>query len=175
MPSKRKREEQIRNLISREYRLYQEEEAFASMPKSLYEKACRFSERIIHIEPDKKSRAKIQETIEFAHLKVTPGGTTSVTIFFLLATVIPTIILMALTALKLPGISFGYGLMLLMLSLFFTFYVHTYPKRLRRKYESDAGSEIVTLVLYIAMYMRNVPNLEAAVKFAAENLGGSMG
>src|SRR3989344_5471774 len=175
MPSKRKREEQIKKLISREYKLYQEEEAFASMPKSLYERACRFAERTLHIEPDKKSRPKIQETIEFAHLKVTPGGTTSATIFFLSITLIPTMVLMTLPLLNLPGLPFGYGVMTLLLALFFTFYVHTYPKRLRRKYEADAGSEIVTLVLYIAMYMRNVPNLEAAVKFAAENLGGSMG
>ena len=175
MPSKRKREEQIKDLISREYRLYQEEEKFASLPRTLYEKSCRFAESILHIEPDKKSRTKMQETIEFAHLKVTPGGTTSLTILFLLATVIPTMALMALPLLKLPGLSLGYGAMTLMLVLFFTYYVYSYPKRLRRRYESDTGSDIVTLILYIAMYMRNVPNLEAAVKFAADNLGGSMG
>ncbi len=174
MQSKRKREEQIKKLISREYRLYQEEEAFASMPKSLYERACRFSERL-HIEPDKKSRAKIQETIEFAHLKATPAGTTSLTVMFLLATLIPIMALMATPLLGLPGLSLGYGAMALMLALFFTYYIYSYPKRLRRRYESDTGSEIITLVLYIAMYMRNVPNLEGAVRFAAENLTGSMG
>ncbi|MBI4174575.1 MAG: hypothetical protein HY517_02930 [Candidatus Aenigmarchaeota archaeon] len=175
MPSKRKREEQIRKLISREYKLYQEEERFASLPRTLYEKACRFSYSMLHIEPDKKSRAKIEETIDFAHLKVTPGGTVSFTILFMLATIIPTMILMVLPLFRLPGLQLGYGAVALMLIMFFTFYIYTYPKRLRRKYEADAGSEIVTLVLYIAMFMRNVPNLEAAVKFAAENLGGSMG
>lgn len=174
MPSKRKREERIKQLISREYRLYQEEERFASLPRTLYEKACRFAERL-GIEPDKKSRTKIEETIEFAHLKVTPRGTTSLTVLFLLVTMIPTMILMALPVLRLPGLPLGYGLMTLLLVIFFTFYIHTYPKRLRRRYESETGSEIVMLILYIAMYMRNVPNLEGAVRFAADNLGGSMG
>ncbi len=175
MPASKKREEQIKRLISREYKLYQEEERFASLPKTLYEKACRFAESVIHVEPDKKSRPKIQETIDFAHLKVTPAGTSSLTILFALLTSIPTIILMVLHILNLPGLSFGYGILVLILALFFTFYLYTYPKSLRRRYESEAGSDIVTLVLYIAMYMRNVPNLEGAVKFAAENLGGLMG
>ncbi len=172
---KRKREEQIRKLISREYKLYREEERFASLPKTLYEKACNSAERIIKVKSGKKSAQKMEETIEFAHLKVTPTGISSLSILFLLATVLPIIILMVLPMLGLPGLSFGYGMLALILSLFFTVYLYIYPKRLRRRYESEAGSELVTLVLYIAMYMRNVPNLEGAVKFASENLGGVLG
>ncbi|HLD38767.1 MAG TPA: hypothetical protein VJB05_00460 [archaeon] len=175
MVMKKRREEEIKNLVSREYKLYQEEERFASLPQTLYEKASRSAVRILNIHPDKKSRAKMQETIDFAHLKTTPGGIISLTILFLLITIIPTLILMILSLLKLPGLPLGYGAVVLFLSLFFTFYIHTYPARLKRRYVSEAGSEIVTLVLYIAMYMRNVPNLEGAVKFAAENLGGILG
>lgn len=173
-PTKQKRKAQIKRLLSREYKLYQEEERFASLPQTLYEKACRTAEKMLHVEPDKKSRPKMEETIEFAHLKVTPAGVSSLMILFALLVTLPTVILMMLPLVKLPGIPFGYGIMVLILGLFFTLYLYTYPKRLRRRYEAEAGSELVTLVLYIAMYMRNVPNLEGAVKFSAENLGGSL-
>lgn len=175
MPSKRKREEQIKKLISREYRLYQEEERFKSIPQTLYEKACGVAGSILHVEPDKKSRPKIQETIDFAHLRVTPTGTSSLIVLFLIATTIPIVILMGLTFLNLPGLPLGYGIVILMLSMFFNYYIYTYPKRLRRRYENEAGGELVTLVLYIAMYMRNVPNLEAAIRFASDNMSGAMG
>src|SRR3989338_6352651 len=171
----RKREEHIKKLISREYKLYKDEERFASLPKNLYEKASRFAERTLHVSPDKKGRVKIEETIEFAHLNVTPGGVSSLTVLFILLATLPVIILMALPLMKLPGLSFGYGMMALVLGLFFTIYMYNYPKSLRRKYEAEAGSELVTLVLHIAMYMRNVPNMEGAVRFASENLGGIMG
>ncbi|HIG96912.1 MAG TPA: hypothetical protein HA230_01025 [Candidatus Aenigmarchaeota archaeon] len=212
MVMKKRREEEIKNLVSREYKLYQEEERFASLPQTLYEKATRFAVRTLNIQPDKKSRGKIQETIDFAHLKTTPGGIMSLTILFLLVTMIPTMILIGTyltfhqevddkayneliifstsvnetvtpvnssirysVVTGFSGIPLGYGAVVLFLSLFFTYYLHTYPARLKRRYVSEAGSEIVTLVLYIAMYMRNVPNLEAAVKFSAENLGGILG
>ncbi|MEK6888352.1 MAG: hypothetical protein AABX14_05390, partial [Candidatus Aenigmatarchaeota archaeon] len=147
MAMKKRREEEIKNLVSREYKLYQEEERFASLPQTLYEKASRSAVRILNIQPDKKSRDKIQKTIDFAHLKTTPGGIISLTILFLLVTIIPTLILMVLSLLKLPGLPLGYGAVVLFLSLFFTFYIHTYPARLKRRYVSEAGSEIVTLVL----------------------------
>jgi len=172
---KRKREEQIRKLISREYKLYNEEEKFASLRRTFYAKACNSAEKIIKVKPDKKSAQKMEETIEFAHLKVTPTGVSSLTILFLLVTMAPLLLLMTLPILKLPGLPLGYGALAIMLSLFFTYYIYSYPKRLRRRYESEAGSELVTLVLYIAMYMRNVPNLEGAVKFASQNLGGMLG
>ncbi len=172
---KRKREEQIKKLISREYKLYKDEERFASLPRNLYERSCNSAENILKIKPNKKSAQKMEETIEFAHLKVTPTGISSLTILFMLVTILPIVILMVLPILNLPGLSFGYGILALILGLFFTIYLYTYPKRLRRRYESEAGSELVTLVLYIAMYMRNVPNLEGAVKFTSENLGGILG
>src|SRR3972149_1286135 len=171
---KKKREREIKRLISREYRVYEEEERFSSLPQTIYEKACAFSE-ILKIDPDKKTRAQLEETISFAHLKVTPRGISSFTIMFALLVCIPSMLLMLLNILGLPGLSFGYGMGALILGMFFTFYFYTYPDRLKRRYESEASSEIVTLVLYIAMFMRNTPNLEGAVRFAADNLGGTLG
>ncbi|HLC67786.1 MAG TPA: hypothetical protein VJI12_02780 [archaeon] len=171
---KKKREQQIRKLISREYKVYQEEERFRSLPQTLYEKACVFAERI-HIEPDKKSKLKMQETIDLAHLKVTPTGISSLTIFFALIVSGPTLLLLVLNLLGVLVFPFGYAMVILILSMFFTYYIYTYPNRLRRKYDSEASAELVTFVLYVAMFLRNTPNLEGAVRFAADNLGGSLG
>ena len=62
-----------------------------------------------------------------------------------------------------------------MLCMFFTVYLYTYPGRLKRRYQAEAGGDVITFVLYVAMFLRNMPNLENAVRFASENLGGTLG
>ncbi|MBI2579382.1 MAG: type II secretion system F family protein [Candidatus Aenigmarchaeota archaeon] len=172
----KERAAKIRKIISREYRIYKEEEEISSLPRTLYEKACRISAALVNIKPDAKTRKKLEEVIEFSHLKITPAGVTSLTILFALLTSVPTILLLILsmfTTLKI--LPFGYGMLLMGVSLFFVVYIYNYPFYLKKKYESEVTSEIVTMILYMAMYMRNNPNLEGAVKFASENLSGPIG
>ena len=54
------------------------------------------------------------------------------------------------------------------------FYLRNYPKRLLRIRRSKVGTEMILAVLYIVIYMKNISNLEAAIKFAAENLEGPL-
>ena len=163
------RERHIKRIISREYRIFKEEEALASLPRTLYEKACNRSEKWLKIEPGKKSGKSVAEAIEFCHLNVTPRGAMSFTVLFAIASIIATIAMMALF---LPA---DIGILLLFIVMFFTYYIYAYPFHLKRKYEVEMSSEIVTFVLYMAMYMRNVPSLEGAVKFASENISGYLG
>lgn len=192
--------QQKRWVETREYRIFKEEERFSTLPRTIYEKACRFSERL-NIKTDAKTEKKLQDAINFSHLKVTPKGVASLTILFALITCASILILMITTFLfpiqdpltkkmlggLIPfkdesgkiiggfnGISPGYGFILLMLFLFFVYYLYSYPFRLKKIYEMETGSEIVTLILYIAMYMRNVPSLEDAIRFSAENLTGPL-
>src|SRR3989344_5131776 len=162
-------------IVSREYKIFREEERFRSLPRSLYEKACRTSVRVLKIEPDADTRKKIQSAIEFSHLHVTPQGVASLTMLFAFFISLPLLLLVALDLVGLPGISVGNGILGLIILIPFIYYLYTYPLRLKKKYELEAGSEIVTMILYMAMYMRNIPNLEGAVKFASENLTGSIG
>jgi len=172
----KEREREIKEIISREYRLYKEEEREASLPRTLYEKACRFSQKTLNIKPDKRSGSMIQEAIKFSHLNITPEGVASLTILFALFVCIPTLLLMMLSVFAhITILSFGYGMIVLMLGMFFTYYLYTYPMHLKKKYEIEAGSGIVTMILYMAMFMRNTPNLEGAVRFASENITGSLG
>ncbi len=159
---------------SRAYKIYKEEERFATLQRTLYEKACSFATRIFTIKPDKRSRKKFTEAIEFSHLKITPEGVASLTILIALLICIPTLALLAMSLSGLPGLSFGSAMIILILGLPFVFYIYIYPLHMKKRYEMQAGSEIVTMILYIAIYMRNYPNLERAVRFASENLTGPL-
>ena len=160
---------------SREYKVFREEERFASLPKTFYEKACNLSAKIFNITPDKKAAEAFQKAIEFSHLKTTPKGIASITVFFAFAICFPALILAVLDMFF--GISvlpFGYGMMVMLLSVPFIYYLYTYPMHLKKIYEVETGSEIVTMVLYTAMFLRNAPNLERAINFASENLTGPL-
>lgn len=197
---KKAREKRIREIVSREYKIFKEEERLATIPRTLYEKACNVSERIIRVKPDKKAREKLQYAIDFAHLKTTPGGAVSLTFLFMLVVLLPTLLLMATymvfhqerqgivvselimwglaedrSVIGFSGVPFGYGAMVVLIGIFLTYYLYFYPLRLKSRYEMLVGSDIVTAVLYIVMYMRNNPSLEGAVRFASENIPDELG
>jgi len=144
------------------------------MPKSLtfYEKACNFSETVIRIAPpSKEDLAKIQDSIEVAHLNITPTGVMS------FAVVGP-------VALMLLGSIFGYLFTLLFLptpSLFFTaffilfglilMYILTQlPNYIANDWRIKASNQMVISVFYVVTYMRHTSNLEGAIKFASDYL-----
>ncbi len=170
MPSRERREEHIKRIISREYRIFKEEEFLTSLPRTLYERACKRAEKILKVEPDKKSAKKLEDAIEFCHLNITPRGAVSFTVLFAVVTILTVILL---TFFKiLPA---DIAILFLLISLFFTYYIYAYPFHLKRKYEVETSSDMVTMILYMVMFMRNVPSLEGAVKFASENISGFLG
>lgn len=172
---KNAREKKIKEIVSREYRIFREEEREASLPRTIYEKSCNFSEHILNVKPDEKTKEKLQYAIDFAHLKTTPGGVMSLTFLFMLAVLIPTLLLVFTGIIGLPGIPFGYGTMIIVIGIVLTYYLYFYPSHLKSRYEMLVGSDIVAAILYIVMYMRNNPSLEGAVNFAAENISGDLG
>ncbi|MFC2143699.1 hypothetical protein ACFLQN_04850 [Candidatus Aenigmatarchaeota archaeon] len=161
-----------KKIVSREYKMYKEEEREASIPRSIYEKACNFAEKFMSIEPDVDTKKKIKEAIDFSHLNVTPNGVASLTLFTAFVMSVPLLILIMLGIVGLPGLAFGDGIMGMILIIPFIYYIYVYPMRLKKKYEISIGSEIVTMILYMAMFMRNTPSLEGAVRFASENITG---
>ena len=172
---KKDRERQIKELVSREYKIFREDERLSTLPRTIYEKACNFSEHVIRVQPDKKTREKLQYAIDFAHLKTTPEGVISFTFLFMLIVLLPTLLLIFLNMLGLPGLPLGYGAMVIVIGVFLTYYFYFYPRHLKSRYEMLVGSDIVTAVLYIVMYMRNSPSLEGAVRFASENISDELG
>lgn len=153
---------------SLQYGIFKQEEQEVKIPTTLYEKAAKISEKFIPLNPDEKTRMSVQEAIDFAHLKITPKGSTSFAV--LVTLVLGFIILFGV----LLGVNLLLALIFMMLDVAVFYYFYTYPLRLRKIYELNAGSEIVMLILHMVIYMRNFPNLEGAVKFASQNLTGPL-
>ena len=171
MPSKTKQTEDIRKSI--EYRRFIEEERYKTTPQGIYEKLCRSAAKI-NIEPDKKAKEKLQESIDFCHLRITPAGSTSLTFLVALAIFLPLTGLFCMSLFGLIGISLGYLILGFFISIPIIFYVYIYPHHLKTKYELEVGSAIVSFVLYVATFMRDTPNLEQALRFSEENLSGKL-
>ncbi len=195
-------EKRIQEIISREYKMFREQERVSKLPTTLYEKACRASSRIINIEPDGKTKKKLQEAIDFSHMKITPSGVTSFTILVVFAVSFSAFLALitnsmtsydvptsddaaknclpyaeGATMCTIPGIGLGLGpaLFIILASVLLALYMYRYPFHLKKKYEMETGNEIVTMVLYMAIYLRNTPNMENAVEFASKNLSGPLG
>lgn len=63
-----------------------------------------------------------------------------------------------------------FGLIIIFLGVIGFFGVQYFPKQQLQVRLSKSSSDLVTFILYLVIYMRQTPNLEAAVQFAADNL-----
>ena len=163
-----------KDMVSREYRIFKREEMLSRKLRTLYEKLCHLSEGILKVEPDKQTREKIERAIEVAHLNITPRGVASLTILSCFMTCLVAFILMLTSVLFGFGLSVGQGLMVFGFSVPLAYYLYTYPMKLEKRYMIRVGSELSFLILYMVIYMRESPNLEGALEFAAKNLSGPL-
>lgn len=62
------------------------------------------------------------------------------------------------------------GVLMIVLGIVGYFGVQYFPKEQMMVRLSKSASDLVTLILYLVIYMRQTPNLETAVQFASENL-----
>ncbi|MCX6821228.1 MAG: hypothetical protein NTW30_00470, partial [Candidatus Aenigmarchaeota archaeon] len=137
---------------------------------SLYEKACNFSESILKINFDESKEKQMKEVINFSGLKISPSGPISFTIIlFLILT--PVIVLLTLFHITSPSTAFaGFALL-----GFFAAWVYYNPTLTAMSIRAKASSEMVLCILYMAISLREIPNLESAVASAAGNLNGPIG
>jgi len=151
---------------SKDYRTFKEEELMKK--PTIYEKLCKFSESL-KIEPDKDMKKNMQRAIEFAHLNITPTGAFSLAVL--------TGITMALIAVfsLLLTMNFTLTISLFVLSIISIYGLSKYPMYLADEFRVNASQEIVLAVIYMVIYMRTSPNMEGAIKFAAQNLSGPLG
>ena len=144
------------------------------LPRTLYEKLCFICERILPVDPDEKTKARMERAIEIAHLNITPRGAASLT---LLSCGILSSLAFLLIVSKLlfgVGLTLGHGLLLITLAVPLAYYLYTYPMRLQRVFISRIGGDITMMILYMVIYLRDSPNLEGAISFAARNLTGPL-
>ncbi len=158
---------------TREYKIFKEEEFFFAK-HTLYEKACAIAEKILKISPDKKTGYQLDRAIKFTHLKCTKEGVTSLASLFLFFWTFLIFFLVITKYITGVGISLILGGLIFIIISPFAYYLYKYPLHLKKKYEIHIGSEIVMLILYMVIYMKDHANLEGALDFSAKNLRGPL-
>lgn len=137
-------------------------------PETKYEKSCAFAEKILRVKPSPKLREKLEEDLKTAFINATPEGVLSFTIITTLLILMVFII----------GLFLGIGLTFAMFGLIFVggvaWYFYNYPSMRARSVGLQMSGDTVLAILYMIIYMRTSPNLEGALKFAAENLRGPL-
>jgi hypothetical protein len=137
--------------------------------KSWYETLCdALGSYFFEIPVSETTKKNLSDKLEFCDLRITPN---SVYAAALMVVVIGILIGSLLFVLNLAV----YGLLLIIASVGFSFYILYYPSILTKYYRIKASSELVLSVLYMSVSLRLVPNLESAITFAAENLKGVVG
>ncbi len=156
--------------FSREYEIFRKETLEFNI--SVYEKFCNQAEKIIKIRPDSKSKNKLLESIEASHLEITPEGAMSFAVLTAALFIFFGIFIGVLNFFL--KIGFFIPLMLVFAGLFSLKFFSDYPNKIAFRWRLDVSNQMVNCILYVVMYMRHTSNLEHAIKFASEHIGGAL-
>ncbi|MEM4246738.1 MAG: hypothetical protein QXR48_00270 [Candidatus Woesearchaeota archaeon] len=150
-------------VVSREYKTFKQE----SMPghMSVYEKGCNFAGRLLKIRVDPKRAQELQESIDIAHLNITPSGVIAFSVVFPLAYIIFGCLLSLAIA-----TSLFFTLFFLVSGITLMIVFGKYPMFLANNWRMKASNQMVLCVFYVVTYMRHTSNLELAIEFASEHL-----
>jgi hypothetical protein len=157
-------------IISREYEEFLKEEVL-KRKLSYYEKACKYSEKILPIEPPKSLGDQLNSAIEFSNLKVTPRGVFSLTILAGIVLFFFPLLLLGFSG----SFSFSSVIFIFILVAVAIYFLINYPARHATTFRIKASSEMVLATIYMSISMHLSPNLENAIGFAAKNLKGPLG
>ena len=160
LPGKAKPEE-----YTTEYKQFLKE--VKAKPMGKYERAAALAEKILPMKTDEKF-GNIKTNAEVGYLAVTPTGVLALTIL----TFALVFMIIVLSVMFFPSSA-------LMLFLFVvlgmsTYLVWNYPAANAKAVTMRMSSDSVLAVLYMVVYMRTSPNLEAALRFAAETMTGPL-
>ncbi|MFA5406481.1 MAG: hypothetical protein WC307_03950 [Candidatus Nanoarchaeia archaeon] len=155
-------EESTDDLVSntREYQIFEKQKITKA---AWYEQLCKLTRKLgLKFSVSDAEHERLENQLSMLGLDVAPEEVLSVSMLSLLLFAIIGVVLFI--PLGLPGllVSFlGFGSYL---------FLKDYPKRLIEIRQANASSELILAVLYMVIFMRNTSNLEAAVKFVADNL-----
>jgi len=152
---------------SREFKEFEKDELQIRVVRTIFEKACIFFSKIFTLSPSPKQRAAMQSELDYLWFSVKPEQVMSLGIFTMLILVAFSFLLAASGVVCLP-ISFSFSLIGLAAFL----YMPRYPSVLADQKRKRSMGEMPMVVLYMVMYLRNIPVLEGAVRFAALHLSG---
>jgi Flp pilus assembly protein TadB len=136
--------------------------------KGWYELACKSAGKFFQIKLTSKEETKLEDSIRKSDLNVTPAEVSGLSMIVLLFGVIFSLLSIVISTSLIT-------LMFLPISFYAYTYISSYPENVSKKKRMEETSEMVLAILYIVTYMRHTPNLEAAIKFAANNLQSQLG
>ncbi len=158
------KQEYPEEILSKEYKIFKHKKTKAT---KIYEKLAQFCGSIYLFPVEKKKKEKFDDIFESLDFAVTAEEAMSFSFFILIFSIIFGITMFL--------ISVMFGMAIIGLGVFGFVYYKNYPKKLMELRKSKAATEFILSILYIVIYMKTVPNLEAAIKFASDNLEGPLG
>jgi len=158
-----------RGVFTKDYDIFRKEAL--NLENSLYERSCKFAQKIIDFAPSKEEQKKeLQEAIDSVHLDITPGGAYTLAILVMFG-----FILLGFTILMVSLLFNHVQLLIPLLTIFFGvgifFPLSKFPQHLAQKRRLQASNQMVLCILYVVIYMRHTSSLEHAIKFAGEHVG----
>jgi hypothetical protein len=156
--------------FSREYDTFREEAM--SNASGRYERMAKFAGNIIKTKPNEKIVSSLQESIDISHLNISVNDASSFGVFYsLLFGIIALLLGVVAYVFDFVSVALFLGLVFL-ISLLMIGPLTKIPISLATKWRIRAGNQIVLCILYIVIYMRHTSNLENAIKFASDHIGG---
>ena len=152
---------------SREFKEFEKEELQLRVVKSVFEKLCTFFSKFMTVNPSQKQQAKMQSELDYLWFPVKPEQVMSVGIFVMIGLIAFSLIL-AVSGLVCLPISFIFAI----IGIAVFIYMPRYPSVLADRKRKRSMGEMPMVVLYMVMYIRNIPVMEGAVRFAAVHLSG---
>ncbi len=152
---------------SADYKRYRKDEGLRK-ESGIFEKMCFFCGKIIQLKFGKKMQANLERDIRIGRLSIKPedvGALLIITLGMMALVLIP------LSIFYFDG-SMRFGIWVFPLA--WAYYIFTYPSFRAQVVKIQASDESLKVILYMAMYLELNPNLENAVRFAAEHIEGPL-
>ncbi len=159
-------------VVSREYKLFRKETT--SNKRTLYENLCNFSEKIIKVNPSEKDKAKLKKSIDGAHINISLGGSTSFSVLVVFSFIILAIFVALFSFVVLGELKLLLPLFLIIIGVILLKPLSNSPNYIASRWRLRVSNQMVLCILYIVMYMRHTSNLEHALKFSTDHIGGPL-
>lgn len=159
------------SLYSKRYKEFKEEEE-KSREETRYERLCNSMASYLSLEADEDMQNKLNPPLNLLGWNLTPGMVLSATVGVAVVSFFAWMMLFGLNIML--GAIIPVSLMVVTLSVPIGLSAYTFYKPIfdaKNKVIRSSG-DIIFSVLYMVVYLRQSPNLEGAVRFAALNLEG---
>ena len=157
--------ERRKMVLSKEYLNFLLEEQRTKEPRTLYEKFCKFSQKL-GIRPPKQWEKKLQEDIVFSTMNLTSTGVFSGALLALFITSYFSFTLSFL--INDPSMM----VILFVLPIGAFYYIFSYPSFRAQVLKVQTGDEAIKIILYMIIFLKLHPSFEGAVNFAAAHTDG---